>query len=95
MQNWPDWFFEALKLRFDNSALIAQKQYSLLPLNQKLITLHDTIKNQADDSILALLNEWEDTLTRKHSIEKEWLYMQGVQDGIRIIYPALHSSDFR
>ncbi|SCW83298.1 hypothetical protein SAMN04487970_10613 [Paenibacillus tianmuensis] len=95
MEQWPNWFLDALKLRFDASALTAQKQYALFPVHQKLAALNDAIRQQADDGLLVLLSEWEDTLNHKHNIEKEWLYMQGVQDGIRIIYPALHSSDYR
>jgi hypothetical protein len=76
-------------------ASYAEQQPELLPLKQKLSALTDAIKTNSIDPALHLLTEWEDTLTRKHSIEKERLYLQGVQDGIRIIYPALHSSDFR
>jgi hypothetical protein len=95
MEQWPQWFLDALKVRFDRSASYAEQQPELLPLIQKLVALNEAIKTNSNDPALHLFNEWEDTLTRKHSTEKERLYLQGVQDGIRIIYPALHSKDFR
>ncbi len=44
MEHWPNWFLDALKLRFDTSALTAQKQYALFPVHQKLAALSDAIK---------------------------------------------------
>lgn len=95
MEKWPDWFMEALKLRFDRSALLVEKNYRVAPFLELIEYLKNEIKLTTNEPTLQLLTQFEDTLTRKHSIEKECLYMQGVQDGIRIIYPALHSSDFR
>lgn len=87
MEDWPAWFLEALKRRFDELSLIAEQQNQTSPL------MEQHMKKHMDETIRNLIIEWEDALTCKYSFEKEWLYMEGVKDGISITRP-IQSSRF-
>lgn len=78
MQSWPDWFIEALKKRFHELSLAAkQDNGSFLNLEQ--------LKENVGSSIHSILNEYEDTLVHEYSKQLEWVYFEGVKDGIRLI----------
>lgn len=78
MQDWPDWFSEALRKRFDELILAAKLD--------KGSSLHfRKLKGNTDGSIHNILNEYEDTLIQEYSEQLEWIYFKGVKDGIRLI----------
>ncbi|MEW9701952.1 hypothetical protein [Paenibacillus sp. SI8] len=43
------------------------------------------LKGQMDESALVNLLEWEDAVQYQQSAEKDWLYLRGVKDGMRMI----------
>jgi len=87
VQQWPDWFKEALKQRFDKLSLKTQQETELY-LSGKLVEIRNQLLTREDIQFHDLINEFEDYLTRQHSMEAEMLYMQGVQDGMRIMCPV-------
>ena len=94
MEDWPEWFTEALKRRFDELSFIVEKQNPTSPFCKQISLLSDQIKNGSNESTNNLVTEWEDAFTHKNSFEKEWLYKQGVKDGLSITRPANHLSKF-
>jgi hypothetical protein len=92
MEEWPKWFQESLQQRFYDLTLIAEKQVQAILLLEKVSTLHMELKNQTDSSVHNILLEWEAAMTLEHSFEKEWLYFEGVRDGMRLIHPIYFNS---
>jgi hypothetical protein len=45
------------------------------------------LKKQMDIPIHDILLEWEAAITLEHSFEAEWLYFEGVKDGLRLMNP--------
>jgi hypothetical protein len=92
MENWPDWFQESLQQRFYGLTLVAEKQVQVIPLLEKVSKLFVELKNQTDIPVHDILLEWEAAMTLEHAFEKEWLYLEGVKDGMRLEYPIYINS---
>ena len=93
MGEWPNWFQESLRQRFYELTLIAEKQAQVIPLLEKISLLHVELKNQTDIPVHDILLEWEAVMALEHSFEAEWLYFEGVRDGMRLIHPIYNSED--
>jgi hypothetical protein len=85
--DWSDWFQESLQNRFYNLTRVAEKQVEAILLLEKVSTLLVELKNQTDITVHDILLEWEAAITLEHAFEKEWLYFEGVKDGMRLVYP--------
>lgn len=87
MQNWPDWFKQALNQRFDEMANSSAKQHDIYKVRIKLDGITDELKKQLAPAMFLKILEWEEIVNHQHSMEKEWLYSEGVKDGMRLINP--------
>jgi hypothetical protein len=87
MADWPDWFQENLQQRFYDLTKVAERQVQAILLLEKVSKLLVELKNQTDIPVHDILLEWEAAMTIEHSFEKEWLYFEGVKDGMRLVYP--------
>jgi hypothetical protein len=92
MAEWSEWFQESLQLRFYDLTLIAEKQVQAIVLLEKVSKLLVGLKNQTDIPVHDILLEWEAAMTLEHSFVKEWLYFEGVKDGMRMVYPIYFNS---
>ncbi|MDB5056394.1 MAG: hypothetical protein JWM44_4444 [Bacilli bacterium] len=66
---------------------VAERQVQAILLLEKVSNLLVELKNQTDIPVHDILLEWEAAMTLEHSFEKEWLYFEGVKDGMRLVYP--------
>lgn len=85
MSDCPKWFTQALVQRFNELSLVAEQQDRFLPVVGRASHLLMELMNQADVSIHGVILEWEETVCYQHSLEKEWLYFEGVKDGMRLM----------
>lgn len=84
-QQWPDWLRPALDQRFNKLAALAGKQHQIHHLRKKLDQITLQLKNELAIEQYQLILEWEDTVNYQHAVEKEWLYAEGIKDGVRLM----------
>jgi hypothetical protein len=92
MEDFPDWFQESLQNRFYSLTKVAEKQVQAILLLEKVSNLLVDLKNQTDINVHGILLEWKAAITLEHSFEKEWLYFEGIKDGMRMVYPIYFNS---
>jgi hypothetical protein len=92
MTDWSEWFQESLQMRFYYLTKVAEQQVQAILLLEKVSKLFEELKNQTEIPVHDILLEWEAAITLEHSFEKEWLYFEGVKDGMRIVYPIYFNS---
>jgi hypothetical protein len=92
MKDWSEWFQESLQMRFYDLSKVAEKQVQAILLLERISTLHMELKKQTDIPLHDVLLKWEAAITLEHSFEKEWLYFEGVKDGMRMVYPIYFNS---
>ncbi|AET62082.1 hypothetical protein HPL003_26850 [Paenibacillus terrae HPL-003] len=49
----------------------------------------DQFKMNQNEDIQHLLTEWEESIGYQLSQDKQFIYMEGVKDGIRLILPVI------
>ncbi|MCU6793448.1 hypothetical protein OB236_15175 [Paenibacillus sp. WQ 127069] len=82
MEDWPEWLVESLHKRLDELALTVEKQEHIAPLIEKTSKLLTDLKSQVGESAHGILLEWEDAVQYQHSVEKVWLYLRMIKDGM-------------
>jgi membrane-anchored protein YejM (alkaline phosphatase superfamily) len=95
MSNWPDWFLEALRQRFYQLELASEQQASCLPEDESLLVQIEQFKTNQNEEIQHMLSEWQEWMDDQQSQHKQFIYMEGVKDGIRLILPVIQSTDIR
>ncbi|WP_163852430.1 hypothetical protein [Paenibacillus elgii] len=85
------WIREALLIRFDELSAQSEKISEVTVLKEQLHKLEKDLLTLSgtNSSVLSLI----DLNTQLLSIQKEWLYMKGVQDGIKLRSFLLQSEE--
>ncbi|KZE81938.1 hypothetical protein AV654_09705 [Paenibacillus elgii] len=85
------WIREALLIRFDELSAQSEKINKVTVLKEQLHKLEKDLLTLSgtNSSVLSLI----DLNTQLLSIQKEWLYMKGVQDGIKLRSFLLQSEE--
>ncbi|GLI08434.1 hypothetical protein YDYSG_44650 [Paenibacillus tyrfis] len=88
-----NWIREALLIRFDELSAQSEKISEVTVLKEQLHKLEKDLLNLSgtNSSVLSLI----DLNTQLLSIQKEWLYMKGVQDGIKLRSFLLQSEELQ
>lgn len=88
MHHCPDWFQAGLDRRFNKLAHKAEQQERIIPLKETASRLFENLRDLLNHSTCNqnLLMDWEEAYNHIHFAEKEWLYLEGVKDGIRLMY---------
>ncbi|MGF7050084.1 hypothetical protein J2T13_004607 [Paenibacillus sp. DS2015] len=81
-----DWFKQALDQRFDEIAGASEKQHDIHTVRIKLSDITDDLKKQLEPEVFLKILEWEETINHKQTKEKEWMYSEGMKDGMRLIH---------
>ncbi|PUA40604.1 hypothetical protein C8Z91_03855 [Paenibacillus elgii] len=86
-----NWIREALLIRFDELSAQSEKISEVTVLKEQLHNLEKDLLTLSgtNSSVLSLI----DLNTQLLSIQKEWLYMKGVQDGIKLRSFLLQSEE--
>lgn len=87
------WIREALLIRFDELSAQSEKINEVTVLKEQLRKFEKDLLNLSgtNSSVLSLI----DLNTQLLSIQKEWLYMKGVQDGIKLRSFLLQSEELQ
>ncbi|SEG75818.1 hypothetical protein [Paenibacillus sp. UNC499MF] len=76
--------------RFDNLADEVDASKALQPITDQLNALEMELLQSLQPDQQSLLREWQDKGIALEYMKKEWIYIKGVQDGIKIL-SQLHS----
>ncbi|ETT56792.1 hypothetical protein C162_00230 [Paenibacillus sp. FSL R7-269] len=88
-RSWPNWFEPAFEQRFNELARLAGKQAVTEQLRIQGGVVEKALREGLSDKQLELLLAWEAVLNHRSSLEKEWLYTLGVEDGMRLVRSAM------
>ncbi|MFF2158553.1 hypothetical protein ACFVVQ_25065 [Paenibacillus chitinolyticus] len=79
------WRNNALIHRFDNLADEADRSTVFQPIMEQLNILEMELLQSLQPDQQTLLREWQEQGIALEYMKKEWIYIKGVQDGIRIL----------
>ncbi|MGW9127674.1 hypothetical protein ACWGPW_22045 [Paenibacillus chitinolyticus] len=79
------WRNNSLIHRFDNLAEEADASTAFQPITDQLNALEMELLQSLQPDQQMLLREWQDQGTALEYMKKEWVYIKGVQDGIKIL----------
>jgi hypothetical protein len=86
----PDWMKPALEQRFFEQARAASQQPELEEEHQKQEELTNRLRSQLSDTQFQLIMELEAILNYRNALEKNYLYLDGIRDGFRILLKILN-----
>ncbi|MGX4587617.1 hypothetical protein [Paenibacillus chitinolyticus] len=84
------WRNNSLIHRFDKLADEADTTTIFQPMTEQLSALELEFLQSLEPDQQTLLREWQDKGLALEYMKKEWIYIKGVQDGIKIL-SQLHS----
>jgi hypothetical protein len=84
--NLPDWLKESLNRRFIDLSYTAERQDKVVPIKSRAKDIFEYLRNNQDELGSRIFLEWEDLKNHHNTIEKEWLYFEGVMDGIKLMH---------
>jgi len=90
MNHFPDWLKEALRERFDQQSFQLANDPHLKVLRKKVNMRSERIMLQADDSLKGEFLLWEEEVCYKFGQELEGAYMQGVYDGVELVFSLIY-----
>ncbi|EGL18102.1 MULTISPECIES: hypothetical protein [unclassified Paenibacillus] len=79
------WHNNSLIHRFDNLADEADTSTVFQPMTEQLSALEMELLQSLQPDQQTLLREWQDKGMALEYMKKEWIYIKGVQDGIKIL----------
>ena len=81
---FPPWFTSSMKQRFDELASQRYISPEALRLQQEVNSLIKGWIAQMDETEKALFLQWEEKCSQFETLEKERLYLQGIEDGLQL-----------
>ncbi|MEC0246526.1 hypothetical protein P4H65_12080 [Paenibacillus chitinolyticus] len=84
------WSNNSLIHRFDKLADKADTSTIFQPITEQLNALEMELLQSLQSDQQTLFREWQDKGLALEYMKKEWIYLKGVQDGIKIL-SQLHS----
>ncbi|GEM_PF-5128201 len=82
---WPNWIRRAYDDHFNVIAKLASEHAEVDILRQKLNRITDRLRIELTPEQYQLVLEWESALNFALTVEREFLYQRGVQDGMVIM----------
>jgi hypothetical protein len=84
-RDYPIWFRQALSRRFDEQANTSVKQHDIDSARKKFDKIMEELRERMEAAVFLKILELEEMINHQHTDEKEWLYVEGVKDGMRIM----------
>lgn len=81
----PEWAKSLFDARFNEQTGITGKLPEIEPLRLRQVKLESQLKQELAPRLYQLILEWEETLNYRNTLEKEWMYMAGIKDGMVIV----------
>lgn len=79
----PKWAKPSFDERFNELARLAGKLPEIEPLRLKQVDLEEQLKQEVVPRLYQLILNWEETLNYRNALEKEWMYLAGIKDGMK------------
>jgi len=89
-QQLPEWAKPSFDERFNEQARSVGKLPEIELLRLKRFELDDQLKQELVPRMYQLLLEWEESLNHRNALEKEWMYLAGLKDGMKCL-KTLHA----
>src|SRR5690554_5367010 len=80
-----DWIKDAIMNRFDERSLQSEEIKDLKGIKRQLYEMERRINKIQSEVDRQLVNDLLDLYTRMTTIQNEWLYTKGIQDGIHLL----------
>lgn len=84
MPGLPEWLKESIKQRFSELTYTAQMQDKVLPVKTKASLLLEQFCKHQDEHEREAFRVWTELKNQQYTLEKEWLYHEGLKDGLRL-----------
>ncbi|SDE46006.1 hypothetical protein SAMN02799630_05457 [Paenibacillus sp. UNCCL117] len=81
----PKWLQEIWLRRFDELAIQAERLDEARTLERQLQAAEELLLEALPRERKSLYRDWHDLHTSKSALQKEWLYLKGVQDGMNLL----------
>jgi hypothetical protein len=81
-----DWIIEAVTRRFDELAKKAERLDDVARLIDQAAVLEKRLSNVLDRTDQLYVKDLLDLSTQHCAMQKEWLYIKGVQDGMKLLH---------
>ncbi|MGO4498607.1 hypothetical protein AB4114_22260 [Paenibacillus sp. 2RAB27] len=81
----PVWAKPSFDERFNELAKMAGRLPAVEPLRQKQVELEGQLKQELAPRLYQHLLNWEETLNYRNALEKEWMYLAGIKDGMKCL----------
>jgi hypothetical protein len=84
MNEFSTWFNDALKIRFEEVFVQLKQDDLILTEHGKFNVLFNAFMTELSEDMKNGFLQVEETCTRLEALEKEWVYVQGMKDGVRL-----------
>lgn len=81
----PNWIKDAVIKRFDERSAQSEGIPELGIIKKQMIEMEREIICKLSESDQELVHDWLDLYVRMASMQNEWLYLKGIQDGMHIL----------
>ncbi|MFC5404666.1 hypothetical protein [Cohnella soli] len=81
---FPPWFQRAIQERMDCVAARIVRHPEIRKLREEEDKAFQKLFSNMDIVRLPEFSEWEDRHHHKHALENEYLYLQGIKDGVHL-----------
>lgn len=79
------WIKEMIIKRYDVLAEEAESKGELMTLKEQANTYENILIGELSDETQQVLNKWMKLNRELASLQKQWLYIKGVQDGVQLL----------
>ncbi|OMF95262.1 hypothetical protein [Paenibacillus sp. FSL R7-0273] len=81
---WSESFKKLIDQRFNELARAASLVDEVSSLREKQAEIEAGLKRDLSPEAFRSILEWEDIVNYRNTVEREWLYLAGVKDGVRL-----------
>ena len=81
----PKWIRDAVIKRFDERAIQSEKIVEIETISKRLMEMEREILVRLSAGDQQFIHDWLELYVRMTSIQNEWLYLKGIQDGMHIL----------
>jgi phosphoglucomutase len=83
-QPYPEWLKTAFDQRFNELAKQAG-DYNMQQIHkQKQDEVMERLKRELTYEQYQMILEWDDVMNYRNAVEKEWMYLAGIRDGVKM-----------
>ncbi|WP_079913041.1 hypothetical protein [Paenibacillus sp. 32352] len=80
---WSESFKNLIDQRFNELARAASLVEEVRILRDKQAEIEAKLKQDLGSDAFRSILEWEDVFNHRNTLEREWLYLAGVKDGVQ------------